>query len=277
MAKRKKKYYKKKFKGVRYVTKALGKYFTKRYPTFKKRSARAKVILAEIKANGEKVILANIFSKERHRHGVKISSLFFPNDLLDTTIFFSLEDYVQLIGQSDSRITFESTIFKENLPKVMGGTPPSYQKCFSSFVSYCNKLLSESSSGEASSDDIQWYVRTLPPKKVGKEYVMEIVACNGEGEIDEENFGFDPSVDSTVKSFSKTFTSTGESKKDKSEDEIAFTEKHQYAIRQKELEIAKLEAEGRLEFTKAFNNLSWQFKEGLITKSEFKDMLKRLK
>lgn len=279
MAKRKKKYYyyKKKFKGVRYVSNALGKYFKKRYPKYKDRLARARVIHSQIKVNGEKVILANIFSKERHKRVVKAKDLFFPNDLLDTTIFFSLDDYVELIRQSDSRIIFESTIFKEDLPEVRGGKAPSYQKCFSSFVSYCNKLLGESTSGEATSDDIYWYVKTLPPVKKGKEYVMEIVACDREGEIDEENFGFDPSVDSTIKNFSKTFTSDGETKENKSEEEIILTEKHQYALRQKELEIEKINAESRLEFTKAFNNLSWQYKEGLITKSEFKDMLKKLK
>jgi hypothetical protein len=276
MAKKKKTYYKKKFKGVRYVTKALGKYFKKRYPNYKDRSARARVIHSEIIANGEKVILANIFSKERHKRVSKVKDLFYPNALEDVIPFFSIEDYVDLIRQSDSKIRFESSIFSEDLPDVNGGEKPNYYKCFSSFVKYCNKLLSETSVGESDSTDIQWFVKTLPPVKKGDYYVMEIVTCNNEGEIDEDGFDFDPNDISTIGKFSNTFT--GEKEKETTEvKEVEFTKQNKFSIREKELEIEKIEKETQLEFTKAFNNLSFQFKEGVITKSEFKEMLKKLR
>ena len=65
MAKKRKTYYKKRYKGVRYVNRALKKYFGKRYPVGSDRLARARAITDQIKGAGDKVILKNIFAIER--------------------------------------------------------------------------------------------------------------------------------------------------------------------------------------------------------------------
>ena len=51
----------KKFKGTRYIAQKLTKYYKKRYPKYADALPKAREVFKNLKDNGDKVILANIF------------------------------------------------------------------------------------------------------------------------------------------------------------------------------------------------------------------------
>ena len=177
MAKRKKKYYKAKFKGVRYVAQMLRKYFKGRYANYAAALPRAREIHAQLLSEGVKVSLAGIMSKERKKRASR-PEIKLPDKLLQAKSYFELQDYPKLIAQSDNRITFVSKLFPLGSPAVIGGAKPDYHAYFAPYVNYINSMVSLM---DESAYETDWLVMCTPLKPTAKGYETEIISvdCHG--------------------------------------------------------------------------------------------------
>lgn len=211
MAKKRKSYYKKRYKGVRYVNSALKKYFGKRYPVGSDRLARARAITDQIKGAGNKVILQNIFAIERIPRKSRPAPRSEKPDtelllgiepfltvgqrevLFEPQPYWELVQYPNTISGLDTKLnlTFQSEVSPAGLPIISGdGTTVSYDEYFSHFVSHCNELVrlkNEKSSVKISSDNIPFKVMCTPPDENN---ICRIISVDEDG--DAENFGFNP-------------------------------------------------------------------------------------
>lgn len=206
MAKKRKQYYRKKQKGVRYVTKALAKYFGKRYPNYSDRQKRARLITDQIKSSGNKVVLKNIFALERKPRAVKktpvsgkdimagIEPLLTQSqkDLFTPQPFWKLGEYPTAIISLDQdlNITFVSDISPAGTDSFKAGDNIGYQEYFAQFVSYTNRLISklqQQAGRKLTSDEIDYFVMTTPPDENGE---SRIISVDQDG--NSNDWGFDP-------------------------------------------------------------------------------------
>ena len=102
---KKKKSYKAKYKGVRYIAKALVKYQRGRYKNYNSALPDARIFFNEIKSSGQKVKLSSIWNLSRNRKS-NISSKSkkgnipkIDKNLLAKSFFFELVDYPTWIAR----------------------------------------------------------------------------------------------------------------------------------------------------------------------------------
>lgn len=189
---RKKVYYKKKTKGVRYIAQRLRKYFPKKYKTYSEALAKAREINSSISSSGGKVNLESIFNLERKKRGPKKPQETAPEidpALLESRAFWNLEDYPNLIATNTDRIWFRSKISPAGLPDIQGGDTPSYHDYFSEYVAFCNKLMKLSPNQPPKSDDAP-LVCCTEPKLLGDKWISLIIGADTNN--DELDYGFDP-------------------------------------------------------------------------------------
>lgn len=207
MAKRKKSYYKKRpQKGVRYVNRALKKYFTKRYPNYQDRMQRSRELVSQIKAADEKVILKNIFALERrHRKpslkkqkedllaGIEDFLTDSQQALFRPDYYFNLDDYpARIISLPKSmNITFVSEISPAGVPDIQAGDNVMYHEYFADFVNYCNKLKRLADQQGAKDEyNSEWFVKcTEPSPDASGRMISRIISCDSDGNI--QDYGFD--------------------------------------------------------------------------------------
>lgn len=207
MARKKKSYYKKRpQKGVRYVNRALKKYFTKRYPNHQDRMQRSRELVGQIKGSGEKVILKNIFALERrHRKpslkrqqadllaGIKDTLTESQKALFKPDNYFNLDDYpARIISLPKSmNITFVSEISPAGVPDIKSGDNIFYHEYFADFVNRCNKLKGlADQQGRKDEYSTEWFVKcTQPAPDASGKMVSRIISCDSDGEP--EDYGFD--------------------------------------------------------------------------------------
>ena len=186
---------KKKYKGIKYIAKALADYFPKKYKDNKKLAKeKAREVLATLTAEKKTVKLDNIFPlirKKRKVQAKKTIAPTIPDYLTEERYYFELVDFPDYIALTTNEVFFISTISPAGLPAIQGGSNVSYEEYFSDFVNYINsmKSLTEANSTHYETD---WLVTCTEPieNPATKRYESKIISIDkGRNEID---YGFDP-------------------------------------------------------------------------------------
>jgi len=264
MAKRRKSRSRK--KGVRYIANALKKYFKGKYPNYRSALPRAREIHAELKTRKQKVILANIFPYERRKRGLKKAHIELTPELSTATNYFYLSDYPMWIARLSNKIWFTSELSPAGVEPIQGGDIPSYQEYFAAYVSYVNAMKAQTDPLE-NRYETEWMVVCTPlVKKSDGTYWSKIISCDEDG--DPFDYGFDPKrpgevpeepvlknpepvvpgVPAEPKTGAEPISTAGKSQRD-----VEF------------------------ERQKSMQGLMELYKDGLITKMEFKEYMGKIK
>jgi hypothetical protein len=268
MSKKQKSYYKKKYKGVRYISKALKKYYGKKYSDSSLRKQKAKEIFDLIKGNNEKVILENIFKYQKS--SVKPSSSpggapTLPKNLSKISYYFELIEYPRWILGATNDIYFVSSISPSSTPDIQGGVKVDYKDYFQDFVSYCNDLKSFTDPEEDyyTSD---WLVTCTDPvfNPATKRWESKIISVTATGEP--FDYGFNPSEPKTTPQ-SLTLSSLAPKPAQQPKKPAKQPSKPQPAVQKQQQKLDYLTAK---ELTKQLELLKQDFKDGIYTKEEYK-------
>lgn len=184
--------YKPVFKGVRYITNKILKYYPKRYASRTLASQQAHEIYDKLKASGTKVTLRNAFKlippKELKNPPKQVAPVL-DIKLLEQTNYFHLLDYPLLILSTPEKpeLVFESNIIPVGLEPIMAGFEYDYTDYFKPYVDYIDKLRANEHSTMYS---YEWYVRCTEPvyNKDKKIYISRIIGCDADGE--ENEYGY---------------------------------------------------------------------------------------
>jgi hypothetical protein len=191
MAKRKGKI---KTKGVRYISEKLNKYFSKKYPTKKSASEKAKEVLSILKSNNEKVTIKNISNlirKKREKGKSKDDAPKLYRELQNPSEYFLLSSYPDWIQLTTNEIWFDSKISPTGLPMIQGGSVAPYQDYFKDFVDYINGMIALEEGNEDLYRTEYFVVCTKPNKRnPRRRWESKILAIGSDGIP--YNFGFDP-------------------------------------------------------------------------------------
>jgi len=269
--------YKKVYKGVRYVTSALQRYYPNKYATKKDASAKAHEIVSQLKSTKTKVTIKNAFGLLPKRElKPKTSKPILSEELLKKSNYWELHDYPTLIESllKEPEIYFESNIIPAGLEDLVGGYEYSYEEYFSKFVKHIEKSrkqLKEAGDNDPYNED--WFVRCTEPiyNKNTKHWVSKIISCENskDNDKDENNYGFDPNnpefsimTDIPVRKDKKSKATEQpkeiETKSELSEQITLEKEKQKTAKEEQRASIFKL------------------LEKGIITKAEFDSHIKRL-
>jgi hypothetical protein len=191
MAKRKGKI---KTKGVRYISEKLNKYFSKKYPTKKSASEKAKEVLSILKSNNEKVTIKNISNlirKKREKGKSKDDAPKLYRELQNPSEYFLLSSYPDWIQLTTNEVWFESKISPSGLPMIQGGSVAPYQDYFKDFVDYINGMIALEEGNEDLYRTEYFVVCTKPNKRnPRRRWESKILAIGSDGIP--YSFGFDP-------------------------------------------------------------------------------------
>ncbi len=194
--------YKSKYKGVRYVTAKLLKYYPKRYPNKSEASKEAHAIVSKLKLEKTKVTLKSVFSllPKKVLKSSKREVPVLDTRLTDVSNYFTLEDYVLYIESTSSvpSLRFVSNIIPDGLEPIFAGFEYSYSDYFAPFVNYIDKLRTKEKNPSMYS--VEWYVKCEKPvyNNDKKYFESKIISCDSDGT--ENDYGFDkknPNVDVT--------------------------------------------------------------------------------
>ena len=180
----------KKFKGTRYIAQKLTKYYKKRYPKYADALPKAREVFKNLKDNGDKVILANIFPlvKSKRKASSKKAPVLEPK-LLDLSYYFELVDYPVYISRSPNTVWFTSKLFPSDVEDIEGGTNVDYEQYFRPYVSFINsqKGLTDP---EDKRYETQWFITCTPPvyNRAKKRWESKIISTDQNG--DEFDYGF---------------------------------------------------------------------------------------
>mgnify|MGYP001381761509 CR=1 FL=1 len=190
MKSKKKSYYKKKYKGVRYIAQRLTKYQKGKYKNYRQALPDARRFFSQLKEDKKKVILTNIWDLSRTRRtrgGVPV----LDRNLSQMSYFFELVDYPRWILRCSNDLYFISELSPDNLPEIQGGTLPEYEQYFADFVNYVNAMKQLTSPGE-NRYETEWLVTCTEPvfNKAKKRFESKIISVNSNGV--KMSYGFDP-------------------------------------------------------------------------------------
>lgn len=246
MAIRKK--YKKKTRGIDYVSRILRKYAKRKFPSLKEARGRAKEILALLKEKNENVTVKSVMALVRKKREAGVT---LPEYFTTEQAYFELINYpTSILIEVDKKIRFKSKLSKKDLPLIQGGTEPSYDDYFYGFVEYINKLISSSvtnGSGTWNAYTENYFVKCSPLDKDNISYISsytQVADEDGNITIVETDFGYDAENPEFVQSTSSTIEvkkpntkkeTKGTSDIDK---EIELSKQRQ---REKELDIKKMD------------------------------------
>jgi hypothetical protein len=190
MSKKRKSYYKKKYKGVRYIAQRLTKYQKGKYKTYSDALPDARRFFADIKENKKKVIISNIWDLSRTRR-TKSGAPVLDRNLNQKSYYFELIDYPRWIMRMPNNIYFISEISPDIDNVIQGGTLVEYEKYFSDFVNYVNAMSGLSSPSENRYETDYMVTCTAPiMNKATKRYESKIISVNANGI--KMSYGFDP-------------------------------------------------------------------------------------
>jgi len=203
MSKRKKSY-KIKYKGVRYIAKALVKYQTKKYPNYKIALPDARRYFSELKLGGKKVRLSNLWELSRTRKATvqKSAIPIIDRNLLELSFFFELVDYPTWIARCTNKIWFTSKIIPEYSNDIQGGTIVSYEEYFAPFVNYINGMKALTSP-EDNRYETDWLVTCTTPifNTISKRWESKIISVDSDG--NDFDYGFNPNIPNLLATTSK--------------------------------------------------------------------------
>jgi hypothetical protein len=190
MSKKKKSYYKKKYKGVRYVAQRLTKYQKGKYKNYYEALPDARRFHAQLKEEDKKVILTNIWDLSRTRRtrgGVPV----LDRNLSQKSYYFELIDYPRWILRMPNNLFFISEVSPSSSNVIQGGTLIDYERYFAQFVNYIN-AMKNLTSPSANRYETDWLVTCTAPvmNKATKRYESKIISVNSNGV--KMNYGFDP-------------------------------------------------------------------------------------
>lgn len=196
---KKKRTYKLKYKGVRYIAKALVKYQSKKYPNYNKALPDARKFLAEIKSSGQKVKLSSIWNLSRNRKKqltskkTKGSAPKIDKNLLKKSYFFELVDYPTWIARCTNEIWFTSKIIPNSSSEIQGGSIVTYEEYFAPFVNFINGMKALTSA-EENRYETDWLITCTEPTEnpANKRWESKIITVDWDG--NEFDYGFDPST-----------------------------------------------------------------------------------
>ena len=251
-----------KTKGTRYVAQKLVKYFEGKYPKYKDALPRAREIVKDIKAKGEKVTLKEIFARERKKRAGKGTMPYVNAKLFEEHYYFDLINFPAYIMSCSNEVWFVSPLFKKG-EEVQGGSYPDYDTYFAPFVNHCN-ILAKGYEEAQKAYDTQWNVTCPTPvyNKAKKRWEVKIIAIDDQGT--EYDYGFNPNVpDSTVVSPQQTTSKPISAPAPSTEGQMS-------AETEKRLEIEKMKQENIANALKLFAS-------GDITKQEFKELMSMIK
>jgi hypothetical protein len=191
MAKRKGKI---KTNGFRYISEKLNKYFSKKYPTKKSASEKAKEVLSILKSNNEKVTIKNISNlirKKREKGKSKDDAPKLYRELQNPSEYFLLSSYPDWIQLTTNEIWFDSKISPMGLPMIQGGSVAPYQDYFKDYVDYINGMIALEEGNEDLYRTEYFVVCTKPNKRnPRRRWESKILAIGSDGIP--YSFGFDP-------------------------------------------------------------------------------------
>ena len=192
MKKKKKSYYKKKYKGVRYIAQRLTKYQKGKYKNYNQALPDARRFFAQIKEDKKKVVLTNIWDLSRTRKTKKGVPVLDRN-LAQMSYYFELIDYPRWILRCSNDLFFISEISPASLPEIQGGTLPDYERYFADFVNYINAMKQLTSPGE-NRYETDWFISCTEPifNKATKRYESKIISVNSNGV--KMSYGFEPNT-----------------------------------------------------------------------------------
>ena len=180
----KKRKYKKKYRGVRYIAKVLQKYGGKKYKKYSDAIAKSKSVLSELESKGQKVKVSTVMgvvrTPRKPKEQPKLSKIF----LEPQPYFFLASDYPNEIFKTSNEITFFSDLFNSGVDEIQGGEKPSYKKNFSGFVNYLNKQIKE----REKAYDYRVMCTPLEYDKKNKRWVTKIIAIDPDG--DDSDFDY---------------------------------------------------------------------------------------
>jgi hypothetical protein len=270
MSKRKSKY-KPKYKGVRYIAKALNKYQKGKYPTYSSALPDARKFNSDIKSNDKKVKLSNIWELSRTKRkgsaskSSKASSSVAPlvdKNLLDYSFFFELQDYPTWIARCPNDVYFISKITPDSAFDIQGGSVISYEEYFAPYVNFVNGMKALTMP-EENRYETDWLVMCTEPilNKVNKRWESKIISIDSDGK--EFDYGFDSKTPSLLATKAKL---SGVSKPEPVEPEPVITPSSVVSS-----------GEGRVkEIRGLISDLRQDAKDGLISKEDYSKMVKEL-
>ena len=192
MAGKKKRKYKKVYKGVRYINNVLKKQYPKKYANTKERQALASELFNVFKETKQKVNVKNIKNliKEKRQGGKKPTAPLLDEGLSAPTNYFNLIDYPLFISRmaQTPEVYFESKIIPKGLPDLAGGYDYDYTDYFRPFVKFIDTLRGLDTNTTRYQN--QYYVVCTEPifNKDKKIWISEIISCDDEGI--EQRYGF---------------------------------------------------------------------------------------
>lgn len=195
----KKSTYKAKYKGVKYIARALTKYQGKKYPNYKKALPDAKKYLAELKSNKDKVTLKNLWKYSRKSKTTVSKTVgkgkqpIIDKNLLDSSFYFELVDYSTWILRCSNTLFFTSNLIPSKLPAIQGGTVIEYDDYFAPYVNFINgmKALTNADDNRYETD---WLVTCTNPawNNATKRWESKIISVDNSG--NEFDYGFDRNI-----------------------------------------------------------------------------------
>jgi len=185
---KKKKSYKAKYKGVRYIAKALVKYQRGRYKNYNSALPDARIFFNKIKSSGQKVTLYSIWNLSRKKKG-NIPKI--DKNLLAKSFFFELVDYPTWIARCSNNIFFISKLIPISKKEIQGGSIITYEEYFASFVNFINGMKSLTSP-EENRYETDWLITCTEPTKnpATKRWESKIITVDSDGK--EFDYGFNP-------------------------------------------------------------------------------------
>lgn len=248
-----------KYKGVRYIAKALNKYQKSKYPTYKQALPEARSIYSSIKTSGQKIKLSAIWDLSRVKRGPRSTKSkgepILPIQLTEPSYYFELIDYPMWILRCSNDVFFISDLWPSNLPDVQGGSKILFETYFNDYVNYVNglKLLTSPTDNRYETD---WLVTATKPykNKALKRWESKIYSIDGNGNA--FNYGFNPE-DPTQKPASLLTSPTAPAVKSKIQTSVQDLERVK--------DIKGLIAE-----------LRQDVKDGLISKSDYSKKVDKL-
>lgn len=299
MARKKK--YKKVFKGVRYISKALKKYYPSKYKNSKEALAEAGKILKKLKESKQKVVLANILDVKRKKRSdkkttkkttpKKSNTPVLTDSMKEAQLYFNTVRYGEDITNQDPRIRFVSPQIFPKGYSIKGGEKFE-EDFFYKFIRFCNQQLTEYKDANDEEDDAyaqDWLVVCTEPKenkKVKGEWIVQIITTSAYDvsqsiesgdEVNKIDYGYDPNAEEqdipTLKPSKKVKSDEADKKTEskKSEKEIELD-----ILREKRL-IAEAEAKKAETNVGARERLDKMFMDNLITKQEWKEEINKLR
>lgn len=195
---KKKNIYKKKYKGVRYVAKALVKYQKGKYKNYNSALPDARKFVKTLNSNNEKVNLKNLWKYSRTRKKTTSKSTIskkpeIDKNLKELSFYFDLVDYPIWLLRTTNEVWFTSDLIPNSLPAIQGGTNIDYSDYFAPYVNFINSMKSLTDPND-NRYETEWLVTCTEPffNKSKKRWESKIISVD----VDENefNYGFDPNA-----------------------------------------------------------------------------------